>query len=282
MCFAVKALASSLCLEDHDFMAMMTVYFDDSGTHDQSDIAVAACLISDVMRWKSYESEWKSVLDNAGIRDAGFHMAAFNFRKRPFDGWIEEKRHHVIKALIDIINRHAFVGIVTAVVKKDYDALVTGPLREKLGSQHYTFAVQSCLAFVEEWMTVSDARQPMHYVFDQMGKGKHEIVSLFEDIAEREMAASFGIEPNGYSFANRKLVVQLQAADILAWEANKYAKDHHAADLPARRSFQSMADNIEIKTRFFDASGLPDFVKDVTSRYEAQGWKGPLGGFLRG
>jgi Protein of unknown function (DUF3800) len=280
MCFAVKALASSLCLEDDDFMAMMTVYFDDSGTHDQSEIAVAACLISDVRRWQSYESEWKSVLDDAGIREAGFHMAEFNARKPPFDGWTEQKRDQVIRGLIEIINRYAFAGTATAVVKKDYDALVIGKLREKLGRYHYTFAVQSCLAFLEEWMDSSDARQPVQYIFDLMGRGKHEIIDLFDDIAGREMAASFGIEPGGYGFSNKRLVVQLQAADILAWEANKYAKDHHAADLPARRSFQSMADNIEIKTRFFDASGLPDFVQDVTSRYEAQGWTGPLGGFL--
>ncbi len=219
-------------------------------------------------------------LEDAGIREAGFHMAEFHARKPPFDGWTEQKRHHVIKALIEIINRYAFAGMATAVVKKDYDALVTGKLREKLGRHHYTFAVQSCLAFLEEWMVSSDARQPVQYIFDRMGKGKHEIIDLFDDIAGREMAASFGIEPGGYGFFNKRLVVQLQAADILAWEANKYARDNHAVDLPARKSFQSIADSIEIKTRFFDASGLPGFVKEVTSRYEAQGWKGPPGGFL--
>jgi hypothetical protein len=279
---AVKALASSLCLGEADFMAMMTVYFDDSGTHHQSDIAVAACLVSDVMRWESYESEWNSVLDEAGIRESGFHMAKFVARRSPFDGWTEDKRDKVIKALIGTIERHVFAGMATAVVKKVYDTYVTGRLRARLGNYHYTFAVQSCLAFVEEWRRSSVVLEPMQYVFDRMGSGKHEIIKLFDDIAKREMAVAFGIEPNGYAFNNKRLVVQLQAADILAWEAYRYARDHQSTDRTARKSFQSMVDHIDIRTRFFDASGLPGFVNDVTSRYGAQAWDGPLGGFLLG
>jgi hypothetical protein len=263
-------------------MAMMTVYFDDSGTHHQSDIAVAACLVSDVMRWESYESEWNSVLDEAGIRESGFHMAKFVARRSPFDGWTEDKRDKVIKALIGTIERHVFAGMATAVVKKVYDTYVTGRLRARLGNYHYTSAVQSCLAFVEEWRRSSVVLEPMQYVFDRMGSGKHEIIKLFDDIAKREMAVAFGIEPNGYAFNNKRLVVQLQAADILAWEAYRYARDHQSTDRTARKSFQSMVDHIDIRTRFFDASGLPGFVNDVTSRYGAQAWDGPLGGFLLG
>jgi hypothetical protein len=43
MCLAVEALASSLCLRKENLVAMMNVCFDDSGTHDQSEIAIAGC-----------------------------------------------------------------------------------------------------------------------------------------------------------------------------------------------------------------------------------------------
>lgn len=160
MCLAVKGLASSLCLQERNLMAMMTVYFDDSGTHTQSDIAIAACSVSDVMRWEFFESEWNAVLDETGIREPGFHMAEFVARQSPFDRWNDEKRDRVLKALIGVINRrHVLAGMVTAVVKKDYDTLVVGKLREKLGHYHYTFAVQSCLALVEEWRLRSFVRE---------------------------------------------------------------------------------------------------------------------------
>ncbi len=191
-------------------------------------------------------------------------------------GGLKTSESGQMKAFIDTICRNVFVGMATAVVRKDYDKFVTGRLREKLGNYHYTFAVQSCLVFIEEWRRHSYVSEPMHYVFDLVSEGKHEIIDLFDDIAKRETAIGFGIELDGYAFQSRRRVVQLQAADILAWEAYKYARDNQSTSLPPRRSFRSMVEGIDIRTRFFDASGLPDFVHNMTARYEEHGWNDPL------
>jgi hypothetical protein len=279
---AIEHLASALCLSDYDPMALMTAYFDDSGTHLESTIAVAACVVSDVRRWKQFEWAWLVVLEDAGISNVGFHMADFVAHKPPFDDWSANKRDQVIKALIEIINKYVLGGMVTAVYKQDYDRFVSGRLREKLGTSHYTFAVQSCLAHIEAWMIDTSVAQPMQYVFDWMekGNGKHEIIDLFDDIAASNVAVNFGIEPKGYAFQHRKHIVPLQSADILAWEAYRYMRDHHFTGKAARQSFQSMVDGVGLRTRFFDAGSLPKLVSDVTAKYEALDWKGPLGGFL--
>lgn len=260
-------------------MASVAAYFDDSGTHLQSDVAVAACLISDVRRWELFETEWKSILSEAGILECGFHMADFVARKPPFDAWEESKRDDVIKELVAAIGSRALDGMVTAVIKSDYDRLVTGKLREKLGRHHYTFAIQSCLAFIEQWRLLN-SQESIDFIFDQMGKGKNEINDLFDDLIEHKLAVQFGIEPRGWSFRNRKFVVQLQGSDILAWEANKYIRENQFTGKPPRKSFVSLIDQVDVKTRFFDNSSLPDFASDVTSRYEAINWAGPLGGFF--
>ena len=122
--------------------------------------------------------------------------------------------------------------------------------------------------------------QPMEYVFDWMGKGRHEITDLFKDIASRETAVSFGIEPAGYSFQNRRLVLPLQAVDILAWECNKYMREHQFTSKEVRPSFQSLAYKQGIRARFFDESCLPEFVEEITAKYEKVNWDGPLAGFL--
>jgi hypothetical protein len=263
-------------------MAMMTAYFDDSGTHKESDIAVAACLVSDDRRWDRFGPSWNRVLEEAGMADDGFHMAEFVAHKPPFDAWDAQRREAVIKALISTINRHALVGMATAVVKTDYDRFVTGELRRRLGDLHYTFAVESCLAFVEEWMKRTSLVQPVYYVFDAMGKGRHEIADLFEDIIDRKLGTHFGIEPSGYAFGSRRSIVQLQAADILAWEANKYMRDHQFTAKTPRKSFQSMVDGVPdgIRARFFDFSSLPGLVAELREKYEAVNWEGPLGGFI--
>lgn len=167
-------------------MALVTVYFDDSGTHKQSRIAVAGCFLSDVRRWGELEDKWDDVLSQAGIRVCGFHMADFEARVPPFD-WSDDKRSQVFGDLLNLIHKYTFAGMVSAVVKRDYDALITGKLRKKLGQYHYTFAVQACLSMIERW-SVRNTRQPMEYVFDWMTKGKGEINALFEDVIEHKTA----------------------------------------------------------------------------------------------
>ncbi|MGH9775959.1 MAG: hypothetical protein ACRD50_13550 [Candidatus Acidiferrales bacterium] len=123
-------------------MAMVTVYLDDSGTHQESDVAVAACFISDVRRWTALYDEWLPILEQAGIKDCGFHMADFVAHAEPYTDWPEGKRDSVFHRLVGLINKYAYQGVVSAVIKADYDRLITGKLREKLGHHHFTFAVQ--------------------------------------------------------------------------------------------------------------------------------------------
>jgi nitrogen regulatory protein PII-like uncharacterized protein len=262
---------------------MMTAYFDDSGTHRESEIAVAACFVSDVRSWANFESEWVSVLDEAGIRHCGFHMAEFVAHKPPFDQWNKEQYQEIIESLINVINKNVHAGLATAVVKADYDSFVIGKLREKLGTNHYTFAVQSCLAYIEEWRNRTGLRQLIRYVFDfEHGKAKHEIANLFNDIIARKLAFNFGIEPEGFSFERREQIIPLQAADILAWEAYRYMRDHQFTGKDPRQSFRRIIDGVcgGICARYFDKSSLPKLVADTTEKYEAFNWDGPLGGFV--
>jgi hypothetical protein len=277
---AIEHLSTSIGLKDNDLMAMVTVYFDDSGTHQQSDIAVASCFISDVRRWKQFDTEWQTVLQEEGIADSGFHMADFVAQKPPFDGWGKTKRDRTVKGLVAVINKCAIIGTTTALTKSDYDRFVTGKLRDKLGHNHYTFAVQSCMAHIEEWRIGMLDTQPYEYVFDLMGKGKHEILDLFDSLIEHKLAVRFGIEPRGYSFQDRRSLLPLQASDILAWESNKYIREYQTTARTPRGSFLSLVDSIPIKARLFGSGSLYEFAKDVTRKYEAINWEGPLGGFF--
>jgi hypothetical protein len=261
-------------------MAMVTVYFDDSGTHAQSEVAVASCFISDIRRWKGFESAWGALLDREKIRDEGFHMTDFVARGKPFIGWDEERRDSLICDLISEITKPdaVLIGMTAAVIKKDYDRFVTGRLREKLSDSHYTFAVQNCLALIERWRLEMRDTQPYEYVFDMMGKGKNKINDLFDSILENKLSMHFGVELRGWSFQDRKSILPLQASDILAWESGKYIRE--AQPEVARRSLQAMFKGVEIRTSLFDATRLPAFAAEVTAKYEAVGWDGPLGGFL--
>jgi len=227
-----------------------------------------------------FQLEWQLILKEAGISATGFHMADFVARKSPFDNWPQDKRDTIIRALIEVIVKYALAGMATAVFKSAYDKHVKGQLREKRGHHHYTFAVQSCLGCIEQRRHLHADWTPMDYVFDAMSNGKHEIIKLFDDIYDQGLGRHFGVLPNCYSCGNRRFVIPLQAADILAWETLKHMKHHELTGKPARKSFQSLAHRMDIYSRFFEDDSMAAFVADVTPKYEGRSWNGPLGGFL--
>src|SRR5579859_7663192 len=66
-------------------MAFVTVHYDDSGTHTQASTAIAACFVSTVEQWKSFEGNWKTVKKEEGFET--FHMADFAASEGEFKNW---------------------------------------------------------------------------------------------------------------------------------------------------------------------------------------------------
>jgi hypothetical protein len=210
-----------------DLMAMFSFYCDDSGTHEESPVAVAACLISSVDKWTEFQKSWCEVnkAENFGV----FHMADFENSYEQFSAqeWRDEnKKQRTLSRLIGAIRTNVQTGMAVAVVKSDYDKVIPPDIRDrfKLGKNHYTFAIRTCLGHVLRWRKEHGYTQPMTYVFDRMGKGKGEINAMFEsaltgqDLALRD----FGIYKDCWSFADKDGIAQLQGADICAWETLRY------------------------------------------------------------
>jgi len=144
---------ASVNLDQRDLVAMFTLYCDDSGTHAQSDVAVAACYVSTVEQWTQFKRNWDEAnkRENFGV----FHMADFVGRQQQFSSveWSSRiKRDRTLGALINIIRTRARIGFATAVVKSAYDdVIVNGGLKERFGENHYAFAVRMCTAMVDRW-----------------------------------------------------------------------------------------------------------------------------------
>src|SRR5262249_14872095 len=151
-------------------MAMFTLYCDDSGTHTQSPIAVAACYVSTVEQWERFVVDWNDA--DAAEHFGVFHMADFVARKEQFalpEWQDDEKRDRTIKRLITIINTRRRMGFFGVVEKSAYDTEVPQNLRDrfKLGKNHYTFVVRMCLAKVLRWRMKYGYQEPIQFVFDQ-------------------------------------------------------------------------------------------------------------------
>jgi hypothetical protein len=199
---------------------LITIFFDDSGTHPESSIAIAACYAAKVEQWKEFERNW-----NDAKRDVTFdtfHMTDFAAGHGKFAGWSDTKKRNVLTRLCGIINTRVEVGYAVAVPKRIYDAVIQEPLRAFCGQFHYTFAVRQCATRIGEWRRKHHKSASMKYIFDQMGtnQGKGEIMAVMDGAiakSKRE-GKTTGVPPmTGYSFESKAAILPLQAADILAW-----------------------------------------------------------------
>ena len=129
------------------------------------------------------------------------------------------------------------------------------------------------------------------YVFDQMSRGKGEIMNLMNDLLSHDLAPSIGLERGGFSFRDRADELPLQSADTLAWNGYRYMRD---CQLPSLRgmpegvphsSFLRLANQtprrIDFYTRYYDGGALSEVAASLTTEYERIGWRdSPRGGLF--
>lgn len=111
------SLAAALFWRPSARILMLYAYFDESGEHDPAtgrlvDMTLGGCVSSE-MSWSALTLEWNEALHAEGV--SHFHMADFEARQPPFDGWCERKRRRLLSRLLDVATTHVerFVGFAT-------------------------------------------------------------------------------------------------------------------------------------------------------------------------
>jgi len=248
-------------------MPSFALYCDDSGTHAESDIAIAGCYITTVEQWQEWKRNWDEV--NAREKFGVFHMADFVAKKKKFalPEWQDDvKRDRTIKALINVTTTRMRFAIAAAVVKSAYDEIVPADMRPRLGKNHYTFAIRMCVAFIENWREQHGYTEPMQYVFDRLTKGKGDIDDAFSIAASggSEAVRRYGIYNDGWSFESKESIIQLQAPDIWAYENYRYSVDRFFPPVekkkPLRESYRILRTKIPSKVRYMNRASLTDLV----------------------
>jgi hypothetical protein len=132
-------------------VAMLTVYFDESGTlgsdkratlasegfvpdcrtHKPRDLAsnvhgsiAVACYIADIAAWEGFENDWKALRDNEGVRF--HHRTDQESGYGQFKGWSKDRKIAPYQLQNATIKRHTRAGFGCSVVKQDYDEIFTG------------------------------------------------------------------------------------------------------------------------------------------------------------
>jgi hypothetical protein len=203
-------------------VGFFSVHYDDSGTAPDQSVALAAAYIASPEQWKEFQRNWTDInqVEQFGV----FHMSEFAAKQKGtvFEHWDDNKRERVLKKLCSTITTRVRIGIARAVMKSDYDEVITGDFRDHCGHFHYTFALRQCAGLVGKWREKYSPNSALRYTFDWMTKGeaKSEISSVMDTAvanSEAERLTTGVTRFMGYSFERKSLIFPLQAADILAW-----------------------------------------------------------------
>src|SRR6202171_211297 len=148
---------------------MLTAYFDDSGTHEQSDIVLVAGIFGTEGRMDSLDRNWKKHVDRplCGAKPPlrRFHMTDCNASQGEFTGWSRTETDYFCHQLRTEIIQSDVAAYGIACSRKDYDELVTGDIRAILGTPE-GMCINQCFVRAIGWVQANTFDPKMSMVFD--------------------------------------------------------------------------------------------------------------------
>ncbi len=235
---------------------MLEGYFDDSGTHNHSNIVTWAGFIADPLQWKIFDSQWQNLLNKWHIKR--FHMYDIVHGDGECVGWSQGQRDLVINEFREVILENKLAGIASAVSKKDWDNIA-------IPSKHFSypasaFALSSCLNLSRYYMQNRDTE--ISFVIDD----------CFNDDTAVQGAVDFyksdNINPKLSSliFAQSQDRLGLQAADMLAWETYRYSMGHLENSLKPTKHFEHFLNSGLLHGEYYDCERIKELVKNARPR----------------
>jgi Protein of unknown function (DUF3800) len=197
-------------------MVMLTGYMDETGhsKDGQQRFVGVAGLVAPAENWAAFERKWDEALHVFKL--SYFHMKDFASRRKYFEGWSEPKRKKLLGKLLRIIaTTHPFP--VGAIVSLDDYRSFSAADRALMGDP-YHFCLMGCV-YLPAWRTERaspDVR--VKIVFGEQTEFRHLAGLLLDDFKQNNASGKRFDPP---AFADMKTVVQLQAADLVAYELYK-------------------------------------------------------------
>ncbi len=195
-------------------VVVLKVYLDESGIHDGSPVVTVGAYMARPRQWQAFVRRWRAAIRPIKV----YHSAEAASLHGEFEGWTSEQVGALCARALPIIPDNVLVGVGIGIHLHHFDdALRPHPdLREAFGTP-YT----ACLHWVMATLLQAKAEQ----------QSAERIAFFYEenDFAAEALATYHHLKENwnplgaqmSFSFASKEEYPPLQAADVLAYEANK-------------------------------------------------------------
>jgi hypothetical protein len=248
---------------------MITAYFDDSGTHGQSEIVIVAGIFATEARTRLLERRWRKLLADPleGHKPSlkRFHMFDCQNSLGEFAGWTRTETDYLCHLLREELVGADISSYGVACPRKDWDELVTGDYKAIFGNAE-GFCIRNCFVRTLAWADRCTFDPEIRFVFDSRpkevardaGTVNHAYDSFIRDLKIHEV-----------SFESANKTVLLQAADYVAWELYTHAKDIFASGVnqpPKRPGFRKFVRDIQFEGQIADRDAIKEMAAKVWSK----------------
>jgi hypothetical protein len=237
---------------------MLEAYFDESGTHADSPVMCVSGFLFNPRNRRGLEKEWRAELQRVqqSYRNVKhFHMKELAPGGGQFRDVPNEERQAIERRLVEIINLRKTYGFTAAVSETEFFATMPPNWIASWG-QPYTTCVRLCLQYMGHWADRNRYYGQIAYVFENGHRHQFEAEQLLRTIAADPEAAR-QIRYGSHRFADKRLVLALQAADVMAWQFHRMAVvTEIKGERPIRQALRSLG-----KGRGTDSANQCDFLR---------------------
>ena len=235
-----------------EYVAFLTAYIDESGTHEQSPITFVGGAIADKEQWATLEAQWNGILNKYEI--SAFHATDCNAGQKQFKGWPREKRNEITFELSDAIKDNVQLILGYGVPKMPFVEVL-----DELKIKHtpYQLCAELCLLQISDGAKTSKTK-PVAVVFEAGQKYDRFLIDWYKrELTLSQLRDTFHI----YSIDDKPKheLTPLQIADFIVYETFLFHKQFRFEDKrQLRLSCRNLYANVEEKGIIFDKSLIRD------------------------
>jgi hypothetical protein len=198
-------------------MAMLAAYLDETGLHGGSEFVAVCGVIGTTIEWSRLERPWAEHLCTSRV--SIFHATECDEGNGEFVGKSRAIRDSLVVGLSNEKSKRALDIVVCGVAKIDWDHRAPAHIKDRFETP-YHFCFEFVLQKLNTWSHVHAKGEPIAMVFAEHEQYCARTIEVYEHYAHSPEYAHLGL----LSFGKPKCLIQLQAADLLAYETYRYMK----------------------------------------------------------